>query len=72
MTPHTSKLPTEHSGLIHSDDMPKSCSKSQPDYEREYYRHIEIIKKLENENTELKNTILNMCNWLFGQRSEKK
>lgn len=53
-----------------SDNRPKSCCGAQPNYEQEYYRHIKIIKKLEKENTELKNTILNMCKWLFCQRSD--
>lgn len=68
--PHTSKLSTEQSEPTYSADMPKSCFKAQPNYEQEYYRHIEIIRKLETENTELKNTILNMCKWLFCQRSD--
>ena len=55
-----------------SDNIPKSCCDAQPDYKKEYYRHIEIIKKLETENAELKNTILNMCKWLFCQRSDTK
>ena len=67
--PHTSKLSTEQSEPTYSADMPKSCFKSQPNYEQEYYRHIEIIKKLEDENARLQKTILGMCKWLFAERS---
>ncbi len=37
-----------------------------PDFEREYYRLIEEVKKLENENYELKNTLIGMCKTLYG------
>lgn len=42
----------------------------QPDYENEYYRHIEIIKKLEDENARLQKTILGMCKYFFAERSD--
>ena len=39
-----------------------------PDYENEYYRHIEIIKKLKDENETMQKTILGMCKCLFAER----
>lgn len=41
---------------------------TQPNYESEYYKHIELIKKLEDENTKLRETIIGMCNALFLER----
>lgn len=38
----------------------------QPDYKSAYNDHIAIIKKLENENAELRNTIVGMCKSAFG------
>lgn len=46
-----------------------SCD-CHPDFEREYYRLIEEVKKLENENCELRETILGMCKTLFTEGSE--
>lgn len=34
---------------------------ARPDYESEYYRLMEQIKKLHCENQELRNTIIGMC-----------
>lgn len=42
----------------------------QLDFEAEYYRAVETIKKLENENAELKNTLLGMCKSLFCHKGE--
>ena len=38
-----------------------------PNYESEYYRLIEEVKRLENENCELRETILGMCKALFRE-----
>lgn len=39
---------------------------SHPDYKSAYNDHIAIIKELENEISELRNTIVNMCKSAFG------
>ena len=38
------------------------------DYEREYYRLIETVNNLSQENTRLRNTIIEMCKYLFDER----
>lgn len=45
------------------------CFKEEatPDYEAEYYRHIEIIAHLQSENTRLNETIVGMCKRMFGE-----
>ena len=55
------------------DDAPRMTNNEtkgecRPDYEREYYRHIEIIKKLTDENETLQRTILGMCRHLFVEK----
>ncbi len=48
--------------------MDEKCScDCHPDFERKYYRLIEEVKKLENENCELRETILGMCKTLFNK-----
>lgn len=43
------------------------CEECRPDFQREYYRLIEEVKKLKNENYELKNTLLGICKTLFRE-----
>jgi hypothetical protein len=51
--------------------MPDNCVKeATPDYEREYYIHIQEIKFLKEENEELRKTIIGLCKWLFVERGE--
>lgn len=38
---------------------------TRPDYESEYYRQEELIKKLYSENKELRDTIIGMCKALY-------
>lgn len=38
------------------------------DYEREYYRLIDTVNNLDQENTRLRNTIIEMCKCLFDER----
>lgn len=37
-------------------------------YEKEYYRLNELVKRLENENAELKETIVGLCKSAFVKR----
>lgn len=54
--------------------MPDNETKGEcrPDYEMEYYRLIEEVKSLKSENATLRETILEMCKWLFAERNENK
>jgi hypothetical protein len=47
----------------------KTASVAQPNYEAEYYRQEKLIKELLNENRELRETLINMCKWLFFKQS---
>lgn len=47
----------------------KAVAECRPDYEREYYRLIDVVKHLENENVELRETILGMCKSIFSKGS---
>ena len=51
-----------------SNDICNAVCKAEPDYKREYYRLFEQVKKLENENARLRDTILGMCESLFAER----
>lgn len=44
--------------------------KCEPNYEQEYYRHIEEIKRLAKENKELKDALIGMCKTLFIEKIE--
>lgn len=46
----------------------KTVGTCHPDYESEYYKHIEIINNLKKENAELKKSILGMVIWLFKDK----
>lgn len=46
-----------------TDNIP--VCKSEPNYEHEYYRHIEEIERLTKENQELKDALIGMCKTLF-------
>lgn len=43
----------------------KATNDFRPDYEKEYYKLIELVKHLENENAELKETIIGFCKSAF-------
>lgn len=40
----------------------------RPNYEQEYYRHIEEIERLTKENQELKDALIGMCKTLFIEK----
>lgn len=42
----------------------------RPDYEAEFYRLIEEVKRLEHENCELREIMLEMCKTLFLKERE--
>lgn len=46
----------------------KTVGTCHPDYESEYYKHIEIINHLKKENAELKQSILGIVIWLFKDK----
>lgn len=51
--------------------MDRECkTECRPDYEAEYYRLIEEVKRLNNENCELRETTLGMCKTLFLEERE--
>lgn len=47
--------------------VPGGKNLSTIDYEAEYYRQVEIIKALTNENEHLRYTIIGMCKSLFAK-----
>lgn len=46
----------------------KPVCESSPDYKKGYFRLLEQVQSLENENARLRDTILGMCKWLFAER----
>lgn len=48
-----------------SDTDNRCVCETRPNYESEYYRQEELIKKLYSENKALKDTIIGMCQTLF-------
>jgi hypothetical protein len=51
-------------------DKTECCETVSPDYQSEYYRQQELIKKLYSENQELRDTIMGMCKTLFMKGGE--
>lgn len=49
------------------DNNSGTCIKSGLNYEAEYYRQEEMLKKLICENQRLKDTIIGMCEALYGK-----
>ena len=49
------------------DNNSGTCIKSGLNYEAEYYRQEEMLKKLICENQRLKDTIIGMCESLYGK-----
>ena len=56
--------------MKNDDKQYETVGTCQPDYKNEYYRHIEIIKKLKDENAMLQRTVLGMCRCLFAERGD--
>lgn len=55
-----------------NDNNERCVCEARPDYESEYYRQVELIKKLYCENKELRDTIIGMCKTLFLKGDEQE